>query len=67
MKFITYNHRFALDIVESNFELKELWDEIRESLLAISDERLIAEFGRASNKMSLSDAINRLIDEELVK
>ena len=66
MKFVTYNHRFALDIVESNVELKELWNEICDALSSITDERLRSEFNKSSNKMSLSDSINRLIDEELV-
>ena len=66
MKFVTHNHRFALDIVESNFELRSLWEEITQSILSISDEQLIAEFSRTPNKMSLSDAINRLLDAELV-
>jgi hypothetical protein len=66
MKFVNFNHRFALDIVESNLELKELWNEICDALFSITDERLKSEFKKSSNKMSLSDSINRLIDEELV-
>lgn len=67
MDFITYNHRFALDIVESNQELKLLWDEICEAITSITDERLKVEFSKSNAKMSLSDAINKLLDEELVK
>lgn len=66
MDFVTYNHRFALDIVESNYELKLLWGEVQEAIHSITDERLKAEFQKSSTKMSLSDSINRLIDEELV-
>jgi hypothetical protein len=66
MDFVTYNHRFALDIVESNYELKLLWGEVQDAIHSITDERLKAEFQKSSTKMSLSDSINRLIDEELV-
>jgi hypothetical protein len=67
MKYTIYNHRFALDIVESNPDLKVLWDEICEAIDSITDEKLKDEFSKSSNKMSLSDAINRLLDFELVK
>ena len=67
MDFITHNHRFALDIVESNQELKLLWEEICDAITSISDERLKVEFSKSNAKMSLSDAINKLLDEELVK
>ncbi len=66
MDFVTFNHRFALDIVESNYELKLLWEEVQDAIHSITDERLKAEFLKSSTKMSLSDSINRLIDEELV-
>lgn len=66
MNFVTHNHRFALDIVESNSELKSLWEEISEAILAITDEQLIEEFSSTPTKMSLSDAINKLLDTELV-
>jgi hypothetical protein len=66
MDFVTFNHRFALDIVESNYELKLLWVEVQDAIHSITDERLKAEFLKSSTKMSLSDSINRLIDEELV-
>lgn len=67
MKFITYNHRFALDIVNSNLELKNLWNEISSAIESISDEKLKREFAKSQTKMSLSDSINRLLDEELVQ
>lgn len=67
MDFICHNHRFALDIVESNSELKSLWEEVVSSISSISESQLIDEFSASQNKMSLSDAINKLLDEELVK
>lgn len=66
MDFVTFNHRFALDIVESNHELKLLWEEISDAIHAITDDRLKSEFKKSSTKMSLSDSINKLIDQELV-
>ena len=59
MDFVTFNHRFALDIVESNYELKLLWVEVQDAIHSITDERLKAEFLKSSTKMSLSDSINR--------
>ena len=67
LKFITHNHRFALDIVNSNIELKNLWNEISSAIESISDEKLKTEFAKSQTKMSLSDSINRLLDEELVQ
>lgn len=66
MEFTAYNHRFALDIVESNLELKQLWEEIVESIVSITDELLVDDFTSMGNKMSLSDSINRLLDKSLV-
>jgi len=66
MEYFLHNHRFALDIVQSNPELGELWKEIEIAISSISDERLISEFAASSGKMSLSDAINSLLEKELV-
>jgi len=65
MKYSLEDHNNALDIVKSNIELGILWKEITDSLAAITDERLIAQIPNSSNKMSMSAAINDLIDEEL--
>ena len=65
MKFVTYQHRFALNVIESNQELAKLWSEISDVLSEISDEMLIDEYGKSKNLMSLSDAINTLIDRGL--
>jgi hypothetical protein len=66
MKYVTYSHRFALDIVESHKELNVLWSEIIHAIESISDTRLKNQFSAGDSKMSLSDAINRLLEEELV-
>lgn len=65
MEFVTYQHRFALNVVESNYELGILWREICDSISAITDEMIIAEFNSGTNLMSISNAINKLIDEQL--
>ncbi len=65
MQFVTEDHNNALDIVKSNVELGKLWQEITDSLESITDERLRLQIPKSSNRMSLSAAINDLIDEEL--
>jgi len=67
LKYITTDHNNGLDIVKSNAELGVLWSEIESALAAISDERIKKQVPLSSNKMSLSSAINDLIDEELTK
>lgn len=67
MDFVFTQHRHALDIVNSNYELAILWKEITEAIASLSDEKLIDIFPKSNNKMSLSDAINGLLDDELVK
>lgn len=67
MEFITHDHRFALDIVESNPELKSLWEEILDVISSISDEELIYEYSHGKTRMSISDAINKLIDRKMVE
>jgi hypothetical protein len=66
MEYITHDHRFALNIVESNPELKSLWEEILEVITSISDEDLITEYSNGKSRMSISEAINKLIDRRLV-
>ena len=67
MKFITTDHNNGLDIVKSNPELGNLWSEIESALSSITDERIKAQVPLSNNKMSLSSAINDLIDVELKK
>jgi hypothetical protein len=67
LKYITTDHNNGLDIVKSNVELGALWSEIESALSAITDERLKKQIPLSNNKMSLSSAINDLIDEELTK
>ena len=67
MKYITTDHNNGLDIVKSNPELGNLWSEIESALSSITDERIKAQVPLSNNKMSLSSAINDLIDVELKK
>lgn len=67
MDFVVHQHKFAQDIIKSNPELSGLWNEIANSISSISDEDLIVEFGRNPNSMSISNAINVLLDAELQK
>ncbi|MEY4970515.1 MAG: hypothetical protein RLZZ277_746 [Actinomycetota bacterium] len=67
MDYITHDHRFALNIVESNPELKSLWEEILDVIASISDEELISEYSSGKSRMSISEAINKLIDRKLVQ
>lgn len=65
MDYVTHDHRFALNIVGSNPELKSLWEEILEVVSSISEEALIAEYTSGKSRMSISEALNRLLDKGL--
>ena len=67
MEYVTHDHRFALNIVESNPELKSLWEEILSVVSSITDEEIISEFEQGRARMSISDAINKLLDKRLVE
>jgi len=67
MEFVTHQHRFALNVVESNYELRLLWHEVEKALHSITDEMIIEEFHKGSNLMSISNAINTLIDRKLTE
>lgn len=64
---MTHDHRFALNIVESNPELKSLWAEIVEVLVSITDEELMTSYSAGKARMSISEALNKLIDHGLVQ
>ena len=65
MKYLLHQHRFGLDIIKSDPELKSLWEDITDTLTAISDARIISEYEQTLNAMSISAAINNLIDSDL--
>jgi hypothetical protein len=63
-----YSHRFAKEILESVKPLNELWLEIEDAILSISEEEIIATHNEIQEKestKSLSKAINKLIDRNL--
>jgi hypothetical protein len=66
MDYQLHDHRFALNIVESNPELKSLWEEVLNVVTSISDEELMREFTTGRKSMSLSDSINKILDRKLV-
>ena len=63
-----YSHRFAREILDSVQPLNQLWLEIEDAILSISENEIIAMHTEIQNKestKSLSKAINRLIDRNL--
>lgn len=71
MKFRIFSHRHAKQILENTPEYSLLYQEVRESIENITDERLMAHFrdnyetpGKA--KKSISESINNLLSVELV-
>jgi len=84
MKYMLHQHRFGLDIVNSNKELTSLWQEFTNVIENISDSDIEQEFlnppefhpvkkkrdgkpaKRERNRMSISKAINNLIEDGLV-
>lgn len=69
MDFKTHSFRNALTLFEHDNQFNYLWNEICEVLNSITDEEIIDYFNNStrSSKKSISDAINKLIDEKLVK
>ena len=65
MNFKVHQNRFGLDILNSDEKLQGLWLEISKTLIGISDERIIAEYNLSGSAMSISAAINNLIDLDL--
>ena len=68
MKYKVHSFRNALTLFENDTKFTYLWNEVQTALDSISDEDLINEFTDSSrtSKKSISEAINKLIDERLV-
>ncbi len=66
-----HSHRFALEIIHSVPELRNLWLQIEKSILSISDDELMETFTSINAKKkkgknkSLAPAINFLLDKRL--
>jgi hypothetical protein len=65
MQFKVHQHRFGLDIINSDPGLSKLWNDITDTIKGISDKRIISEYELSANAMSLSQSINNLLDEDL--
>jgi hypothetical protein len=65
MHFKVHQHRFGLDIINSDPGLSQLWNDIVNTIEGISDERIISEYELSANAMSLSQSINNLLDGDL--
>jgi hypothetical protein len=84
MRYELHQHRFGLDIVNSNSELNDLWQEFIGVIESISDSKIREEFQkppefhpvkmkrdgnpakRKTNRMSISAALNNLIEDGLI-
>ncbi|MBQ3298426.1 MAG: hypothetical protein IJG97_06520 [Bacilli bacterium] len=68
MEFITHSHRHAYEIFTVDEEIRDLWNEIVDTLKNISDEDIINEFNSERRQAkSISEAINKLIAYRLSK
>ena len=65
MEFVHHSHLHGLTVVTKEFP--DLWREIDDVLGGITDEDIIAKFESSKEKMSISSAINALIDERLAE
>lgn len=65
MKYVTTQHRFGLDLIKSNVQLSSLWQDIMNTIDGLTDERIVSEYELSANAMSISGAINNLIDADL--
>jgi len=65
LKFVTTQHRFGLNLIKSDEQLLPLWQDIVKTIEGLTDERIISEYKLSTNAMSISAAINNLIDEDL--
>ncbi len=67
MEYTVYSHRHGLAVALSEEDNRRLWTEILESLDSISEEDIINSFQNTARKTkSISDTINKLIDERMV-
>jgi hypothetical protein len=68
MEYEIFSHRNGLAVALSDKEKLECWKEILTTLDEITDEQIIAAFNNSTRETkSISDTLNKLIDESLVK
>ncbi len=63
MEYVIHSHRYGEQIIKQT--MPKTWGELEGVISGISDEDLIAQFPNSATRMSLSGAINDLIDEGL--
>lgn len=71
MKFQTFSHRHAKQILENTPEYQELLVEVIESIENVTDQRLVTHFkdnyqDPGKSKKSISESINQILKGELV-
>ena len=70
MKFEVYSHNLADAVIKGNPKFENVYNEIIEVIESITDEMIIDAYNAVKAKragaMSPSQAINQLIDRELV-
>lgn len=69
MKYKTFSFRNAKTIFENDIKYIDLWNDVVDVLDSISDEDIINKFENShrDSQKSISDAINKLIDERLTE
>jgi hypothetical protein len=67
VKFEIYSHRNAEGFVKTNIDLFLLWEELTQVIDSITDDEIAEVFLNANRKAkSISEAINKIIDQKLV-
>ena len=69
MDFKVHSHRHALEILEGVEEYERLWAEVKDTLAAVSDDKIASHFREnyeGQPTKSLSRSINALLKQEFV-
>ena len=69
MRYRIFSFRNAQTIFENDQQFSHLWEEVKDTLNSISDQDIIESYNdnNRKSKKSISDDINRLIDQRLVQ
>lgn len=66
MNYKTYSFRFAEELLTTQPELKEQWEEVSHAIYSISDLEIINHFNNLNgNPKSISKTLNALIKDKL--
>ncbi|HLR68860.1 MAG TPA: BglII/BstYI family type II restriction endonuclease [Virgibacillus sp.] len=67
MNYDIYSHRYAVSILETEYEFAEIWAEVKHIINKISEQMIIERFEEKHfNQKSISRTINELLKEEFV-